>query len=58
MQALEPITYQTSRQYQSPILPDLDSMEDIQNKEDVRKLCEFFQVSLIYTLSFTRFYSV
>jgi len=41
-QALEPFTY-TSRPYQPPALPDLETMESIANKDDLRKLFEFFR---------------
>jgi len=42
-QVLEPFPYTSTREYVAPALPDLESMS-INNKEDARKLFEFFRI--------------
>lgn len=43
-QSLEPFPHTSTRPYVPPNIPDLDQLDYVQDKEDVRKLCEFFRL--------------
>eukprot|EP00026_Physarum_polycephalum_P016210 Phypoly_transcript_17073.p1 GENE.Phypoly_transcript_17073~~Phypoly_transcript_17073.p1 ORF type:complete len:136 (-),score=35.67 Phypoly_transcript_17073:138-545(-) len=43
-QTLDPFPYTSTRAYVAPALPDLENMGDVINKDDARKLFDFFRV--------------